>query len=59
MVSAQKKAEKIELIDMAKDLIITKKSQENIKQVWWIPNEYWRIALTDTPNIPASVIDEM
>ncbi|WP_299678648.1 hypothetical protein [uncultured Dokdonia sp.] len=55
-VSAQKKAEKVELIDMVKDLMITKKQESNIKQIWWIPSEYWRIALTDSPDIGEEII---
>ncbi|GGG07026.1 hypothetical protein GCM10011344_04390 [Dokdonia pacifica] len=58
-VSAQNKAEKVELIDMAKDLIITKKQESNIKQVWWIPSEYWRIALTDSPDIGEEIITDI
>lgn len=54
--TAQQKAEKVEVIDMAKDLILTKKVESNIKQVWWIPSEYWRFALTDSPDIGEEII---
>ena len=53
---AQQKAKKIEVIDMVKDLIITKKEISNVKQSWWVPNEYWRIALSDSPTIGEEVI---
>jgi len=55
-LTAQQKAEKVEVIDMVKDLILTKKIASNIKQVWWLPSEYWRFALADTPNIGEEVI---
>ncbi|MFT5890874.1 MAG: hypothetical protein ACI9Y7_000972 [Dokdonia sp.] len=55
-LAAQQKAEKVEVIDMVKDLILTKKVESNIKQVWWLPSEYWRFALADTPNIGEEVI---
>ena len=58
-ITAQKKAEKVELIDMAKDLIITKKQESNIKQIWWIPSEYWRVALTDSPDIGEEIITDI
>ncbi len=45
---AQIKAEKVDLIEMVKELIITKKTDTNIKQVWWIPIEYWDVALNDS-----------
>ncbi len=56
---AQQKAEKVEVIDMVKDLILTKKVDSNIKQVWWLPSEYWRFALADTPNIGEEVIRDI
>lgn len=55
-LTAQQKAEKVEVIDMVKDLILNKKVDSNIKQVWWLPSEYWRFALADTPNIGEEVI---
>ena len=55
-LAAQQKAEKVEVIDMVKDLILTKKVESNIKQVWWLPSEYWRFALAGTPNIGEEVI---
>jgi hypothetical protein len=57
--SAQQQAEKVELIDLAKDLILTTKVEKNIKQVWWIPSEYWRIALSDTPDIGEGIIADI
>ena len=58
-ITAQQKAEKVETIDMVKDLILTKKVESNIKQVWWIPSEYWRFALADSPDIGEEVIVEI
>lgn len=55
-VTAQQKAEKVELIDMVRDLILTKKVASNIKQVWWLPSEYWRFALSDSPDVSEEVI---
>lgn len=57
--SAQQKAENVELIDMVRDLIITKKEGSNIKQVWWLPSEYWRIALSDSPDVSESIIADI
>lgn len=54
--TAQQKAEKVEVVDMVKDLILMKKVESNIKQVWWIPSEYWRFALTEDQNIGEEII---
>ncbi|MFC4632386.1 hypothetical protein ACFO3O_00590 [Dokdonia ponticola] len=54
--NAQQKAEKVEVVDMVKDLILMKKVESNIKQVWWIPSEYWRFALADSPDIGEDII---
>ncbi|MCB0452851.1 MAG: hypothetical protein KDC94_08145 [Aequorivita sp.] len=45
---AQVKTDKIDLIELVNDLIITKKTNDNLKQVWWIPEEYWDVALNDS-----------
>lgn len=55
-ITAQRKAEKVETVDMVKDLILMKKVESNIKQVWWIPSEYWRFALANSPDIGEEVI---
>jgi hypothetical protein len=27
--------------------------------LWWIPEEYWRVSLTQTPNMPAAQVEEI
>lgn len=44
----QVKSEKVDLMEMVQDLLITKKTNENITQVLWLPLEYWEIALAET-----------
>jgi hypothetical protein len=58
-LTAQQKAEKVEIIDMVKDLVLTKKVESNIKQVWWLPSEYWSFALADNPSIREEAIRDI
>lgn len=59
IATAQKRAEKVPLIDMVRDLILTQKVESNIKQVWWLPSEYWRIALSDSPDVSEDIIADI
>lgn len=43
----QVKSEKVDLMEMVQDLLITKKTNENMTQVLWLPLEYWELALAD------------
>jgi hypothetical protein len=56
---SQVKAEKIELIEMINDLFVTKKNESNIKQVWWIPQEYWEVSLNDSKYSNQALQDEI
>ena len=45
---SQVKIEKVDLMEMVQDLLITKKNNENMSQVLWLPLEYWEVALAET-----------
>ncbi|WP_310994358.1 hypothetical protein [Aequorivita marina] len=47
-IFAQVKTTQVDFMELVNELIITKKNDSNLKQVWWIPNEYWDAALNDT-----------
>ncbi len=46
----QVKSEKVDLMEMVQDLLITKKANENTTQVLWLPLEYWEVALAEAQN---------
>lgn len=56
---SQVKAEKVELMELVGDLFITKKTDNNIKQVWWLPIEYWNIALNDSKYSNQAIQEEI
>ena len=45
---SQAKFEKVDLMEMVQDLLITKKNNENLSQVLWLPIEYWEVALAES-----------
>jgi hypothetical protein len=35
------------------------KEGEKMKMAWWLPTDYWRIALQGNPDIPPAVVDQL
>lgn len=58
-IFAQTKAENVEIIDLIKDIIQTSKDGEDMKQVFWLPQVYWELALKDSPYGTEATIKEI
>ena len=56
---SQDKNQNPDLMTLVKDLIKTEKTGQNMKQVWWLPNVYWEVALKDSPLGSQGLIDEI
>ncbi len=56
---AQIKSENVELTDFIRDIIITQKDGDNMKQIWILPKEYWAIALKDSSYSNQETLDEI
>jgi hypothetical protein len=58
LVLGQKEAKDIALTDLMKDLHVTKKSGQNMKQIMWMPKIYWEVSLQDSPYAESGILDE-
>ncbi|NRD23429.1 hypothetical protein HNV10_09265 [Winogradskyella litoriviva] len=56
---SQNKNKNPDLMTLVKDLIQTEKTGQNMKQVWWLPEVYWEVALKDSPLGTQALIDEI
>lgn len=49
----------VNISDFIKEVQIVKKEGDNFKMVWWIPNEYWKVAMEGTSMAPAKFVDQV
>lgn len=54
-----KNINKVDISDFIKEIQVIKKEGDNYKMVWWIPNEYWKVALRGTDVAPAEFINQV
>jgi hypothetical protein len=47
----------VSVVDLIKEIQQWDKKGNNMSLTWWIPNEYWRIALKGNDQIPVETID--
>jgi hypothetical protein len=50
-------AEDVDIIQLIRELQITKKENNHMQLVWWLPNAYWDIALKQTNTVSAEVAE--
>lgn len=56
---AQLKEENVKLMELVKDIIITQKEEDNMQQIWVLPEEYWGFALNDSSHLTPEIVDEI
>lgn len=54
-----KKLEEVDLSAFIKDVQVIKKEGDNFKMVWWIPNQYWKLAMQGSELVPANFLNDI
>ena len=54
-----KSIDQINISDLIKEVQIIKKEGDNFKMVWWIPIEYWKVAMQGTDIAPAEFVNQV
>ena len=49
----------VSITELIKEIQQWNKKDNKMSLAWWIPNEYWRIALKDNKQIPEEAIDQI
>lgn len=49
----------VSMIELIKEIQQWDKKGNRMSLAWWIPNEYWRIALQDNKQVPPEAIDQL
>lgn len=49
----------ISVTDLIKEIQQTRKKDNKMSFVWWVPNEYWGIAIKDNKQIPKEAVIEL
>ncbi|MGH1384700.1 hypothetical protein [Kordia sp.] len=55
----EKDISQVNISDLIKEVQIIKKDGDNFKMVWWIPNEYWRVAIQGTSVASSGYVDQV
>lgn len=53
-----KNIEEVSVSDFVKEIKIIKKNKDNFKMVWWVPSEYWTVAMQGSTVVPAQYVDQ-
>jgi hypothetical protein len=52
-------SEEVNLIDLIKEIQIWDKQGKKMRMAWWIPTEYWKVALAGYKEIPPGTVDQI